>query len=54
MRRNKVDVTGISEVRCKQSDEFRIFNSSGSDGVGIVLCPCVRDKLISVSYVVIG
>ena len=45
MRRNKVDVMGISEVRWQQSGEliiheFRMFYSSGdtigSHGVGVV------------------
>ena len=60
MRRNKVDVMGISEVRWKQSgelmsDEFRMFYSSGdakgNHGVGEVLGPRARDKVISVRYV---
>ena len=60
MRRNKVDVMGISEVRWEQSgelmsDEFRMFHSSGdakgSHGVGVALVPAVRDKVISVSHV---
>ena len=60
MRRNKVDVMGISEVRWQQSgelisDEFRMFYSSGdakgNHGVGVVLGPRARDKVISVSYV---
>ena len=47
-------------MRCEQSgelmcDEFRMFYSSGDDkgshGVGVVLGPCVRDKVITVSYV---
>ena len=59
MRRNKVDVMGISEVSQEQngelvSDEFRMFNSSGdakgNHGVGEVLGPCLRDKVISVRY----
>ena len=60
MRRNKVDFMGISEVRWEQSDElmseeFRMFYSCGDAkgnlGVGIVLGPLVRDKVISVRYV---
>ena len=59
MRRNKVDVMGISEVRWEQSgelmnDEFRMFYSSGdakgNHGVGVVLGPRARDKVISVRY----
>ena len=60
MRRNKVDVMGISEVRWEQSvelmsDEFRMFYSSGdakgNHGVGVVLGPRARDKVKSVRYV---
>ena len=63
MRRNEVDVMGISEVGWEQSgeltiDEFRMFYSSGdakgSYGVGVVLGPCVSDKVILVRYVDIG
>ena len=55
-----MDVMGISEVRWKQSgelisDEFRKFYSSGdakgNHGVGVVLGPRARDKVISVHYV---
>ena len=60
MRRNKVDVMGISEVRWQQSgeltsDELRMFYSSGdakgSHGVRVASGSCVREKLISVHYV---
>ena len=60
IRRNKLDVMGVSEVRWEQngelkSDEFTMFYSSGdakgSHGVRAVLGSCVRDKLISGHYV---
>ena len=60
MRRNKVDVLRISEVRWEQSDglmsdEFRMFYSSGdakgNHGVSVVLGPRARNKVISVRYV---
>ena len=60
MRRNKVDVMRISEVSWEQSgelmsDEFRMFYSSGdaygSHGLGVVLGPRVRDRVLSVCYV---
>ena len=59
MRRNKVDVMGISEVRWEQSgelisDEFRMFYFSDdvkrNHGVGVVLVPRARDRDI-VRYV---
>ena len=38
------------------SDEFRMFYSSGdakgSDGIGVVLGPCVKDKVTSVHCVI--
>ena len=56
MRRNKVDVMGISELRWElMSDEFRMFyysgDAKGNHGVGVVLGPCAKDKVISVRYV---
>ena len=54
MRRNKVDVMGLSEVRWEQcgelmSDEFRIFYSSGdaegNHGAGVVLGPRAREVI---------
>ena len=55
MRRNKVDVVGISEVRWEQSGEFKMFYSSGdakgNHGVGVVVGPRATDKVISVHYV---
>ena len=60
MYTNNVDDMGISEVRLGQSaelmsDKYRMFYSSsdakGSHGVGVVLGPCVRNKVISVRYV---
>ncbi|KAJ4440072.1 hypothetical protein ANN_08204, partial [Periplaneta americana] len=60
MRRNRMDVMGISEVKWKNSgelvsDEFKLFYSNGeckeSHGVGVLLGPRVKDKVISVLYV---
>ena len=60
MRRNNVDVMGISEVRWGQcgeltSNEFRLFYSSGdangNHDVGVELGPRASDKVISVRCV---